>query len=248
MNWENRWFRRTVIFTVVSLCGVLLAMQSHAIYAKEKDSMTWGAAFSWSLSWCYLWLAFSPLVLRLARKYPLAREGSFRNLRIHIPACLMVTVLHTVLLSTAMWLMLMRGKKSAGIILEMIRERFMDGDYVLGIFIYCIMLGSYQALHLYRQYRERRLRATQLETQLTQAQLQTLKMQLQPDFLFHTLRSITGLMRKDVEAADKMIARLGDFLRLTLENAEVEETTFQKELDLLKLEIEQIPRQRGVFL
>ncbi len=245
MTWENRWLRRTVVFGVVTLCGILLAMQSHALYSKDKEPFGWGAAFAWSLSWCYLWLAFSPVVLRLAKKYPLVREGAIRNLRIHIPACLAITVLHTVLLSAAAWAILMRSKPPM-LILEMVRDRFAEGDYVLGVFIYCILLGAHQSLDLYRQYRERKVRATQLETQLTQAQLQTLKMQLQPEFLFHTLRSITQLMRKDVEAADKMIARLGDFLRLTLENAEVEEISFQRELDLLKLEIEQIPQQRGV--
>ena len=65
----------------------------------------------------------------------------------------------------------------------------------------------------------RQLRSSQLETQLAQAQLEVLKMQLQPHFLFNTLHSISTLMHRDVESADRMISRLSEFLRLTLNSA-----------------------------
>jgi LytS/YehU family sensor histidine kinase len=97
-------------------------------------------------------------------------------------------------------------------------------------------------LDYYRKYREREKRATQLEAQLVQAQLQALKMQLHPHFLFNTLHSISALLHEDAEAADRMIARLGEFLRLTLEDTGQQEVTLQKELEFLKcyLDIERI--------
>src|SRR5215212_2936027 len=86
------------------------------------------------------------------------------------------------------------------------------------------------------------LRASQLETQLSQAQLQALKMQLHPHFLFNTLHLISALIHKDTETARKMIARLGDFLRLTLENSGTQEVTLREEIEFLScyLEIERI--------
>jgi sensor histidine kinase YesM len=77
---------------------------------------------------------------------------------------------------------------------------------------------------------------------LTLAQLQALKMQLNPHFLFNTLHSISALIHKDPKIADRMIARLGDFLRLTLENEGAQDVSLQQELDFLRcyLEIEQI--------
>ena len=74
------------------------------------------------------------------------------------------------------------------------------------------------------------------------AQLEALKMQLHPHFLFNTLHSISALVHRDPEAADKMIARLGDFLRLTLENSGAAEVSLQKELEFLTcyLEIERV--------
>ena len=108
--------------------------------------------------------------------------------------------------------------------------------------IYGLLLLLNQVFRYYRRFREGELRSSQLETQLTQAQLQALKMQLHPHFLFNTLHSISALIRRDPDAADKMIARLGDFLRLTLENSGAQEVSLQKELEFLKcyLEIERV--------
>ena len=67
-------------------------------------------------------------------------------------------------------------------------------------------------------------------------------MQLHPHFLFNTLHSISALLNKDPQASRKMITRLGDFLRLTLENSGAQEVTLQKEMEFLTcyLEIERI--------
>ena len=83
--------------------------------------------------------------------------------------------------------------------------------------------------------------AAQLETQLVEAQLQTLQRQMQPHFLFNTLNTISALMHRDVDAADDMIARLSDLLRMSLQNVGVQEVPLKEELDFLSkyLEIEQ---------
>jgi sensor histidine kinase YesM len=109
------------------------------------------------------------------------------------------------------------------------------------LFTYWAILGVIYAFNYYRKYRQHELKASHLETQLAQAQLQALKMQLHPHFLFNTLHAISSLMRKDVEAADSMITRLSDLLRLTLENTGVQEVTLRQELEFLEryLEIEQ---------
>ncbi|MCA1557757.1 MAG: histidine kinase, partial [Acidobacteria bacterium] len=109
------------------------------------------------------------------------------------------------------------------------------------LLIYWVILGIDHALRYYTKYRERELQASQLEARLAQAQLQVLKMQLHPHFLFNTLHAISTLMHRDVEAADRMIARLSDLLRLALDNEGVQEVTLKQELELLEryLEIEQ---------
>ncbi|MEA2446287.1 MAG: two-component system, LytTR family, sensor kinase, partial [Thermoleophilales bacterium] len=88
----------------------------------------------------------------------------------------------------------------------------------------------------YFRYREREFRASQLESQLAQAQLQTLKMQRQPHFLFNTLHGIAGLVRDNRnKAAVNMLAGLSDLLRYTLENAGKQEVPLKEELEFLEL-------------
>ncbi len=90
------------------------------------------------------------------------------------------------------------------------------------------------ALQYYRGLREGEARAGKLAAQLAQAQLAALKMQIHPHFLFNTLNSISALLHKDIEVADRMIARLGDFLRLTLQRSDAQTVDFEQELDFLK--------------
>jgi two-component system, LytTR family, sensor kinase len=98
------------------------------------------------------------------------------------------------------------------------------------------------ALSYYRRYRERELRAAQLEGQLAKAHLQSLKGQLQPHFLFNTLHSISALMLTDVSAADRVMSRLSDLLRISLDNVGTQITTLRRELEFVNcyLEIEKV--------
>jgi len=79
------------------------------------------------------------------------------------------------------------------------------------------------AFQLYRRDRERELRASRLESQLSQAKLRVLEMQLRPHFLFNTLNSIMVLITRDPRAAERTLARLSDLLRHTLERSGVQE-------------------------
>ena len=122
----------------------------------------------------------------------------------------------------------------------MLQAIYMLFDY--GMLIYWVILLINYTFDYYRRFQEGEVKASRLEAQLAQAELQALKMQLQPHFLFNTLHSISALLHKDVNAADTMIARLGDFLRLTLENAGTQEVSLQEEIEFLRcyLEIERM--------
>jgi LytS/YehU family sensor histidine kinase len=105
---------------------------------------------------------------------------------------------------------------------------------------YLAIVAGWNLVETYRRARERDLRASQLEARLAEARLNALKMQLHPHFLFNALHSISTLMHRDVDAADRMLARLSDLLRLTLENAGTQEVRLKEEIDFLEqyLEIE----------
>jgi LytS/YehU family sensor histidine kinase len=94
----------------------------------------------------------------------------------------------------------------------------------------------------YQGYRKSELRSAELAAKLAETQLQVLRMQLHPHFLFNTLNSIATLIHRDPDGADRMTARLSDLLRLTLENVGVQEVPLARELEFLEsyLEIERI--------
>jgi sensor histidine kinase YesM len=108
--------------------------------------------------------------------------------------------------------------------------------------VYAVIVCAWHAWDYYSKFREREVQAAELAAQLAQAQLQALRMQLNPHFLFNALNAVSSLMLKDVVAANKMISRLGDLLRLTLEKSGQQEVPLQQEIEFLRryLEIEQI--------
>jgi signal transduction histidine kinase len=107
---------------------------------------------------------------------------------------------------------------------------------------YAAVVGLSYALDYYRESQARALKAAHLETSLVEARLKTLEAELHPHFLFNTLHAISTLVHSDPDAADRMISRLGDLLRLTFDRSGAAGVPLKHELEFLQkyLEIEQI--------
>jgi LytS/YehU family sensor histidine kinase len=120
-----------------------------------------------------------------------------------------------------------------------VRERFfLYFDWEM--MTYWAVIAIAHALVYHRESQERAVTAAQLETRLAEAQLQALQRQLHPHFLFNTLHTISALMHRNIDAADAMLARLSDLLRLTLDQVGTQVVTLKEELDFVEkyLEIE----------
>ena len=111
----------------------------------------------------------------------------------------------------------------------------------MNVFYYAVIAASVTAADFYYLYRERQRKANELHTELVTAKLETLKMQLQPHFLFNTLNTINALIHEDSEAADRMVTRLADLLRLTLYESR-HEVPLARELEFVSayVDIQQI--------
>ena len=238
--WQRRWVRLAFIWGIWTFIGIVFALQSYFTSYRSVKPMYFLDSLYLQMTWSYLWALATPLVLYAASRLPIERNYWVRSSLLHIPISIVLSGVLTAIGYVFVWLYWdwpMGGPFS----FERM-GRFVVGNFSEGIGIYLLIALTNYAFSYYRRYREGQLRTLQLEAQLSQAQLQALKMQLQPHFLFNTLHSISALLNKDPEAARKMITRLGDFLRLTLENSGSQEVTLQHELEFLScyLEIERI--------
>jgi two-component system, LytTR family, sensor kinase len=110
-----------------------------------------------------------------------------------------------------------------------------DDDLVENLVICWFAIGLFRATGYYRKYREKEVAASQLETQLANAQISALRMQLNPHFLFNTMNSISSLMRTDVAAADNMLEQLGSLLRITLKRGDAQLIPLRDEMEFVEL-------------
>ena len=238
--WQRRWFRVLFIFGIWTFIGIVFTLQGYfTSYRSEKPVSLVDSAYL-QMTWSYLWALATPLVLFAAARLPIERNNWIRSSLIHIPICILLSGIVTALGHIAMWLYW--GWRFGRPFSFERMGRFVVANFSEGIGIYLLVAVTSYAFSYYSRYREGQLRTFQLEAQLSQAQLHALKMQLHPHFLFNTLHSISALLNKDTESARKMITRLGDFLRLTLDNSGSQEVTLQQEMEFLScyLEIERI--------
>jgi two-component system LytT family sensor kinase len=230
------------VFLAVTLISFLFACQSIFNSLREQDTpLTMREALLWQMEWWYLWLMLSPFILKLAGKFPIDRKKGLRNLIIHIPAAIFFVIVQ-IALFTIVDRLFESHPYSIGFLDAVIKTGLYDLNLEIGIILYAVMVSIASAMKYYEIYQQQELMASRLEAQLAQTRFQALKVQIYPHFLFNTLGTICNLMKKNVEQADRMIARLGDFLRLTMENIGTQEVALQKELTFLRcyLEIESI--------
>jgi LytS/YehU family sensor histidine kinase len=107
--------------------------------------------------------------------------------------------------------------------------------------MYWFIVICHEGWHYYQSFRERELHAAELQHELVEAKLAALRMQLNPHFLFNTLHAVSALIHENPDAADRVLVRLSELLRLTLDQSRPEEVALCEEMAFLEgyLEIEQ---------
>lgn len=232
--------RLLLIFGIWTFIGLVFTLQGYFTSFRSERPVLFFESLYMQMTWAYLFALATPLVLWAAKQLPLDRQHWIRNAVLHLPISIVVAIVFTALGRIVIWLKF--GYPSGKpLTLESV-TRFVIANFSEAIGIYLLIALTSYAFNYYRRFRAGQLRTLQLEAQLSQAQLEALKMQLHPHFLFNTLHSISALLNKDTEAARRMITRLGDFLRMTLENSGAHEVSLQQEMEFLRcyLEIERI--------
>jgi len=254
MPGQPAWLIWVVSFGVWTFVTLADAGSIYELYRSTGGSMHFPNVLGMECSQILTYFPLTPFVFAFAIRYPVQRGNWMRRSLLHLAGGLIFTVAHVTLRgltpyaywdaqlhswASAIWDSQAHVFRIKWYIFEQLFFRNVVDD-ITGTYVPIVLIAH--AVSYYRRFRERELRTSQLETQLAKARLQALKIQLQPHFLFNTLHSISALMLTDVPAADKMMTRLSDLLRMTLEDNETQVTTLSRELECVNgyLEIENI--------
>jgi two-component system LytT family sensor kinase len=190
----------------------------------------WSEAVAINVTYYYLWGAVTPLVILLARRFPLRRASAFL---VHVIASVGLTAVQLILAEVILTTFTTAVYRQEGLA-NAIKTAF-GVNFHSSLPTYWLILAAWLAWDYSRS-------ASRLEAQLSRAQLDALKMQLNPHFLFNTLNSVSSLMYSDVRAADSMLTRLSELLRMTVDRQPAAEIPLDEEIELAQryLAIEKI--------
>ncbi len=223
-----------------TLVGLAFASQFYLSSTLLGRSVTWGQAISYSLGDWYVWAVLSLPILLVARRFPPEGAHPWRTAAVHLVAALLCSLVY-VLLRSAVGVVHGQLADEPVAFAEVFRPLLVK-TYPFNLLVYGVIVTISHAADYYRKYHERTVHALELEKHLTEARLQSLLRQLKPHFLFNTLNGIASLMHSDVHAADKMLVRLSELLRLTMHHPGQPLTRLRDEIAFIEkyLEIERI--------
>ncbi|MEY2409696.1 MAG: two-component system, LytTR family, sensor kinase [Verrucomicrobiota bacterium] len=236
---RSPWLRWLAGFGVWTALGLAFASQLFLSRAKVGDPVSWSFAFNRAFADWYVYGLLSVPALWLAQHFPLERGRWQRGVVMHAIGCAGFSIAWMALRAVLeKWLT--RDDLFPASFAAAFKSKLL-ATFFLNVLIYWFIVVLWHAAHSYQELHRREVQTAELEARLTAARLQALQMQLNPHFLFNTLNTISSLMHKDVEAADRMVARLSDLLRYALESTDAQEVPLRQELAFLDgyLEIQQ---------
>ena len=219
--------------------GLFFTSQTYLGQVYRGRDASWAQALLVWMPCAFSWALLTPGMLYLARRFPFKCGRWLRPLAVHLFAAAfcssLALVVYLLVRKPLLWAVPPSVSSPPASF-----KHLLIGEFHTGIIIYFAVAGLSYTLDYYRKYRERELRAAQLESRLAEAQLDALRKQLQPHFLFNTLNTVSILIDEDTRAAREMLVRLSDLLRATLDRGRGHEVTLRQELEFIEgyLEIE----------
>jgi sensor histidine kinase YesM len=220
------------------LFGLFMATQD---IVNASGMLTWGKLASLlllNLGQNLAWGLLSLGTLEVARRFPLRDHPPGRHWAAHLLACAVIVPLGTVTSASMAFLI----APPSGRLLEAylrFASQFISFEFLV---CYWGVVGVHEAIQILKQHQQGEIQVSMLESQLAQAELHAIHVQLNPHFLFNTLNTLSALMHSQPAAADRMLVKLSQLLRSSLEQNREEHTSLGQEVSFLEdyLEIERM--------
>jgi two-component system, LytTR family, sensor kinase len=237
---KQRWLW---IGLFVGLWTFLALLSSVEAYVSQ---LAWDKPISWALAlrrsfkdwYSYGLLSIGILWFCGRNRFEPGRTG--RWIAAHLGAAL---VFSAIWIAMSSWLVAGERSVQTGQILTFtyLVKKLAVHYCVMNLLMYWLVVLGHLGWDYYQRLRERDVQTAELQRELVEAKLDALRMQLNPHFLFNTLHAVSALIHEDPEAADRVVARLSELLRLSLDQSKPQEVPLHEELAFLDryLEIEQ---------
>jgi two-component system, LytTR family, sensor kinase len=227
LNTNGKAFpKKLLIFAAWTVAVFLFASQWYAYDAAHGFADPFIFYVGWS---CYLWGVLTPLAVCLAWRHPIGSSTWMRAIAFHLVISVLLT---TVQLSIEAWIAVLRADGSWPLIVAV--RHYLTQHVQVGLMTYWLVLGATHFYRIYDEGRTRQLRAAQLEARLAELQIQNLRAQLHPHFLFNTLQAAATLIHEDPGGAEDILLRLSDLLRISLDEMRTQEIRVAREIEFLE--------------
>ncbi len=225
---RRRWLEGLLIFAFWTLVAALLISSRALDERGGPPEMGWVA---YQFVQAYLWALLTPFIFRLSRDYSIERSNWAARVPVHAGVAVIISLaadmienLNIRYIASPPW-----GDRLGFDPVEALLEL----NFLNDLLIYLAVLAAGFARDYFLRYEERRAHAARLQAQLTSARLDALRMQIHPHFFFNTLHAISSLVERDPRGVRRMIARLSDLLRYTLDEKAEQEVPLRQELQFL---------------
>jgi len=233
-------FPVTYLFAIMTTFGLVMAWQAYQVlkqWGKKNNYFSMEAANQ--LIDCYVWCLVALAIWQYMRWFSLQGPKWKRDLAAHFLIATATAPVAT-LLYIGFVAIFKLGIQDMSIDSRM--KLNLRGEFIPNIVEYLTMLAILVSIEHYRRYRSSQREKLQLQHALSESKLQALRAQLNPHFLFNAMNSVSCLLHRDPVAADGMLSRVANLLRLTLARDDSREVGLLEEVELAEeyLEIQRI--------
>ena len=233
----NGWPRSKLLPLWIALGLWIFLVGLFFVLAMIVNSETWTHSLEHACSFWLLWIVFLPIIVLLSLRFPFEQPNVLFQIGVHLGACAAIVALSQIAYRTFLPLPPMPSSENKPVVVDSPASVRPIGSAGMraapDILIYLATVSACVAFAHFRRSQERERRAIELEARLAQAKLQTLRMQINPHFLFNTLNAISSLIHSNPHVADDMITDLSELLRVSLESSDEQEVQVSREMELL---------------
>lgn len=229
---DKAWIRWGLLILFWNLVALAFLVQYFVFHLTEGIPFLMDRAVRILIGW-YVWIPLTPLVVHLARRYQVHADRWVRTVLLHLAIATFISFVevgfYTVIYTIKAYIQSDPDFSAS----RHLRIYFLR-SVIFDTLLYMCIVAIVHAIDIERKYRERDVKMATLETRLAETQLNALRSQLNPHFLFNTLHTVSIVMEENIKSARRIILDLSDLLRMSLDDMREQLVPLKREVDFTR--------------